>query len=384
MSDGTTYYPWWRKDASVFAALLAFAAIAFTATYFITKSYGRKQDSLARHWLAQGNLNLQNNRAKLAVADFRTALQYSHDNPAYRLRLAQALAADGETSQAIAYFLNLLEEQPGNGLYNLELARLYSRQENTRKAAQYYNAAIYGAWDTDPAAARRNSRTEYIHFLLAHNAQTQAQAEAMILAAGVSPNDIPARLNSARILLDTGEYNRAIDEYAALMKNDPVAAALGAGQAAFQSGRFLTAAKYLSIAIARGANDPSAPNLLQRAKSVLDIDPNRSRLSSTERARRVMNAFDTAGDRLRTCAVIKNQPLDTTPPSTDMQKLYDEMKALDENVSMKKLRQDPDLRDSVMDLISRIEDRTAQLCGTPTGDDWALLMLSRYGQGVQH
>jgi len=384
MNDGTIYYPWWRKDASVFAALLALAAIAFTATYFITKSYGRKQDSLARYWLSQGSLNLQKGDAKKAVADFRTALQYSHDNPAYRLRLAQALAAGGQTSQAIAYFLNLLEEQPGNGLYNLELARLYSRQGDTRKAAQYYNGAIYGAWDTDPAAARRNARTEYIRFLLTHNAPTQAQAEAMIMASGVPPNDIPARLQSARVLLDTGEYNRAIDEYSALMKNDPVGAALGAGQAAFQSGRFQTASKFLSLAVSRGANDPSANNLLQRSKSVLDLDPNRRRLSSADRARRVMNAYETAGDRLQTCAVIKNQPLNNTPPITDLQKLYDEWKASDENISERNLRQDPDLRDSVMDLVSRIEDRTAQLCGTPTGDDWALLMLSRYGEGVEH
>src|SRR4051794_32397104 len=121
--DGTISSPWWRKDASVFAALLAFGAVAFTTTYFITKSYGRRQDSLARHWLQQGENDLRSNPAK-AVADYRTALLYSHDDPAYRLRLAQALAADGHTSQAIAYFLNLLDEQPGNGLYNLELARL--------------------------------------------------------------------------------------------------------------------------------------------------------------------------------------------------------------------------------------------------------------------
>jgi tetratricopeptide (TPR) repeat protein len=384
MSNGTTNYPWWRNDASVFAALLAFAAIAFTSTYFITKAYGRRQDSLARHWLQQGSRNLVKGQAKLAVADFRTALRYSHDNPAYRLRLAQALAADGETSQAIAYFLNLLEEQPGNGLYNLELARLYSQQGNNRKAAQYYNAAIYGAWDTDPATARRNARTEYIHFLLTHNAPTQAQAEAIILASAVSPNDIPARLQSARVLLDTGEYNRALEEYSALMKNDPVAAALGAGQAAFQSGRFQSAAKFLSIAIARGATDPSAPTLLQRAKSVLDVDPNRRRIGSSDRAKRVMDAYDTAGDRLQACSVIKNQPLTTVPPATDLQKLYDEWKAANENVGLKNLRQDPDLRDSVMDLVGRIEEKTSQLCGTPTGDDWALLMLSRYGEGVEH
>jgi tetratricopeptide (TPR) repeat protein len=381
--EGTNSTPWWRKDTSVFAALLALAATAFTATYFISKSFGRKQDSLARHWLQQGDSDLKAGSPQKAAGEYRTALLYSHDNTDYRLRLAQALAANGQTTQAIAYFLSLLDEQPGNGLYNLELARLYSRLGDTRNAARYYNAAIYGAWSSNPALARRGARTEFIQFLLNHNSQTQAQAEAIILASGVSPNEIPARLEAAKILLSTGAYARAIDEYASLLKNDTVPAALGAGQAAFQSGEFKSAVKFLNLALSHGANDPNAQALLEKSKQVLDADPNRRRIDAAERARRVIQAYDTAGKRLQSCGKLKGQRLDSATPATDLQKLYDQWSAANSTVAYKILRDDPDLRDSVMELVSHIELTTAQTCGVPTGHDWALLMLTRYGEGVE-
>jgi tetratricopeptide (TPR) repeat protein len=311
-------------------------------------------------------------------------LVYSHNDSAYRLRLAQALAADGQRSQAIAYFLNLLEEQPGNGFYNLQLARLYSKQPDTRKAALYYNGAIYGAWETDPSVARRGARTEFVQFLLQHGAQTQAQAEAMILASGVPENDTPARFQSARLLLDTGEFNRALDEFSSLMRSDPAAAGVGAGEAAFRSGKFESAAKYLNAAIARGSKDPDASSMLQQARQVLNADPDRRRISNAERARRVANAFEIAGSRLETCAASKGQTLETTTPATDLQKLYSEWSALSSTFNQRKLTGDPDLRDTVMDLVSHIEQTTASICGTPTGPDWALLMLARNGEGVEH
>jgi tetratricopeptide (TPR) repeat protein len=376
--------PWWQKDASVFAALILVAALAFTATYFFSKAYGRKQDSLARRSLQTADLHLRAGETAKAVSDYRTALLYSHDNPVYRLRLARALAANGETSQAIAYFLNLLDEQPGNGLYNLELARLYSRQGNARKAALYYNGAIYGAWEDDPATARRGARTEFIRFLLSQNSRTQAQAEAMILAAGVQPTDVPARMLAARILLDTGEYDRAMDEYVALMKNDPVTAAMGAGRAAFDAGKFQSAARFLAQAVSHDTNELEAQSLLQKAKAVIDADPNRRRISSSERARRVAEAYRIAGNRLISCAESKKLPLNILSPNNPIQSLYNEWGVDESDSDPRKLAGDPDLRDTVMDLVARIEQTTAQQCGQPTGPDWALLMLARYGEGVEH
>ena len=374
--------PWWRNDAVIFAALVIVAAIAFGTTYAITKSYARREDSLARHWYQLGDSDLSANHPKQAVADFRTALLYSRDNPQFRLRLAQALAADNDVPQAIAYFLNLWEEQPGSGLYNLELARLYARDNDARKSAQYYNAAIYGIWPTDPVLHRRAARVEFIKFLLVQHQQAQAQAEAIALAASVPPGDIAGRLQAADMLVTTGDYDHALNEFSSLLKSAPAEAALGAGRAAFELGQFRSAAEYLHQAIEKGNKNPLAENLLARAQQVLNLDPWERHISADERAKRVTTAYVQAGDRLQQCAALKQQQLAVIPATTDMQQLYAEW--LRTSVDARKLAHDPDLRDSIMDLVFRIENATASDCGaTPVGPDWALLTLARDGEGVQ-
>jgi tetratricopeptide (TPR) repeat protein len=381
VSDGPPT-PWWRNDAVIFAALVFIAAIAFSATYVVTSTYKRREDSLARRWYQMGDANLTSGEPKLAVADFRTALLYSRDNPQFRLRLAEALAADNDIPQAIAYFLNLWEEQPGNGNYNLQLARLYARDNQPRKAAQYYNAAIYGVWPGDPVERRRQARMEYVKFLLATHDAANAQAEALALAAATPLSDINGRLQAANLLLVTGDTDHALAEYTALLKLAPAAAAAGAGKAAFELGEFRSAAQYLRAAMERGTQDADATVKLARAQQVLDLDPWARHLSAENRSKRVSTAFVQAGDRLQQCAAIKQQQLAVIPPTTDMQRLYSEW--LSTTVDFHKLVQNPDLRDSVMDLVFRIENATALECGDPaSGPDWALLMLARNGEGVE-
>lgn len=366
----------------IFAALVAIAVIAFGATYAVSASYMRREDSLARRWYQLGEANLAGGKPKAAVADFRTALLYSRDNPQYRLRLAQALAADNDIPQAIAYFLNLWDGQPGSGLFNLELARLYARDHDARRAAQYYNNAIYGAWPDDPVSHRRQARVEYIKFLMLQDQTAQAQAEAMALDAATPPGDVAGHLLAANLLLTTGDPEHALEEYSALRKVDDAQASLGAGRAAFQLGRFRTAADYLRAAIEHGVNDPAAQNMLAQAEEILDLDPWQRHISAAERAKRVSTAYVQAGSRLQQCAAAKQQQLAVIPPTTDLQLLYAEW--LKTSPDLPKLTRDPDLRDSVMDLVSRIENTTAGECGQPTsGPDWALLMLSRNGEGVQ-
>jgi transcriptional regulator GlxA family with amidase domain len=45
------------------------------------------------------------------------------------------------------------------------------------------------------------------------------------------------------------------------------------------------------------------------------------------------------------------------------------------------LRRNPDLADIAMDLVFRIERETSTVCGTPTGADLALLLISRMHEG---
>lgn len=377
-----TSSPWWRNDAVIFAALVAIAAVAFAATYAITASYSRREDALARRWFRQGQSDLAAGRSKAAVADFRSALLYSRDNAQYRLQLAQALAADNDIPQAIAYFLNLWEGQPGSGLFNLELARLYARAGDSRKAAQYYNNAIYGAWPDDPGLRRRQARVEYIKFLMAQNQMAQAQAEAIALDAATPPGDAEGHLLAANLSLTAGDAGHALAEYTLLRKSEPAFAALGAGRAAFQLGRYRTAAEHLQAAIDNGVADPAAKSMLAQAENILNLDPWKRGISASERAKRVSTAYVQAGTRLQQCAATKQQQLEVVPPTSDLQLLYSEWKK--DGSELPRLSRDPDFRDSVMDLAFRVESATTADCGRSSDStDQALLALSRYGEAVQ-
>jgi predicted Zn-dependent protease len=377
-----TSSPWWRNDAVIFAALVAVAAVAFAATYAVTASYSRREDALARRWFRQGQADLAAGRSKAAVADFRTALLYSRDNPQYRLQLAQALAADNDIPQAIAYFLNLWEGQPGSGLFNLELARLYARAGDSRKAAQYYNNAIYGAWPDDPGVRRREARVEYIKFLMLQNQMAEAQAEAIALDAATPLGDAEGHLLAANLSLTSGDAEHALEEFSLLRKSEPAMAALGAGRAAFQLGRYRTAAEHLQDAIENGVTDAATRNMLKQAEDVLDLDPWKRGISAADRAKRVSTAYVQAGARLQQCAASKQQQLEVVPPTSDLQLLYSEWKRQDSQLS--RLARDPDFRDSVMDLAFRIETATNADCGKSSdATDQALLALSRYGEAVQ-
>jgi tetratricopeptide (TPR) repeat protein len=373
--------PWWRNDAVVTATLVAIAGLGFTVTHFINKAYERREDAFARRWYQRGDEDLTAGKPQDAVADFRTALMYSRDNPHYRLRLAEALAANDDTSQAIAYFLNLWEKQPGSGPLNLQLARLYARLHQARAATQHYNAAIYGIWPGNPIIERRQARVEYIAFLQQENLNARAQAEAVALAASVPPDDLEGHLQAADLLLKTGDPTRAFAEYTALLRHAPAQAAFGAGQSAYQMGEMHSAVKYLQAALQHGSTAPQAKSLLLNAQKVVNADPDQRHISSSERGERTSAAYDQAGDRLQECAMFRNQVLEANPPISDLQKLYTQWTSL--SASVRKAGRDSDIRDSIMDLVFRVEDITAQQCSEPAAGspDWALLTLYREREG---
>lgn len=379
--------PWWKKDASVFAALLAIAVISFAITYVFSHTFQRRQDALSRRWYQRGEADLKSARPQQAVADLRTALRFAPDNMQYRLRLAQALAAANETDQAIPYFLNLWEGQPGNALFSLELARLYARQGDASRTVRFYNAAVYGVWDRNPIEERRKARLEYIRFLVNKQMVPQSRAEAIALAAAVPPLDIDGRFTAADTLLLTGEYDRALRAYQELIPMDRRRAALGAGMSASRLEWFGSAAKYLGLAVKEGVSDPDVASALERAQLVLSVDPTDRKLSASERSKRLKDAFSTAGARLVRCGISKGQSLDAKTvgetPSNELQSMYAEWVNTGKTTHNWRRVPTDEKASQLMDLVGRIEQQTAKDCGPPDGKDWALLTISRHGDEVR-
>lgn len=419
----------------LFLALVLIIAAAFgAATVSANRFYEAKQQRLGEMWFGRGQTALSAGQPQAAIQDFRNALYYSHDDPSYRLQLAEALVAANRISEAQSYLITLWQDQPSNSTINLQLARLAVRQGGKQNALRYYHGAIYGMWPDGAAAIRRQqTRLELIHYLLGLHDTTQADAELIALTPEL-PSDAAVHTKVGWLFMQAGDQGRALEEFQHAMHLNPrdSSAAWGAGKAAFQLGQYRPAEYYLDRAVHLQRPLPEAEKLLRTMRLVLSLNPYAPRLSSRQRTQRVVQAFRYARQRLLRCAAsqgVELQPVpavaaqastpaapQTTVPSGSpsgkkpapglvakilgrvegaqvaaptapqpprganpaaMQQLYQQVIGARNNVRSYKLARDPQLADSVMTLVNQIEMVTSHQCGNPEGADLALLLLAR-------
>lgn len=416
--------------------VLLIAAIFCTATIFAVRFYQAKQLQFGQMYFGRGQAALTAGQPHAAIQDFRDALYYSHDDPNYRLRLAEALVAADRISEAQSYLLTLWQDEPSNSTVNLQLARLAVKQGNTQSALRYYHGAIYGLWPDGEAAPRRlQTRLELIHYLLGLHDTTQADGELVALTSEL-PRSAAAHAQIGRLFLQTGDQERALQEFQQALRLDPhePSATLGAGQAAFELSQYRSAERYLDRALRLSPRSPQVQQLLTTTRLILSLDPYQRGLNSRQRARRIAQSFNYAQQRLRQCAAaqgislqsglvpatqgtprsplpnpassaapapqsgpglmakilgrVEGSPAANPPPppapatqdAVQMQQLAQEMSQKKRDVRRYRLERDPQLADSVLQLVSQAEDVTSRQCGSPSGADLALLLLSRQGE----
>jgi tetratricopeptide (TPR) repeat protein len=189
-------------------------------------------------------------------------------------------------------------------------------------------------------------------------------------------------------------YGDALAQYESVLKlnsQDAVALA-GAGEAAFQLGRYRTAVRYLEESAKANPDDAHTRERLQMASLVLQTDPFLRRIPDVERNRRITAAFAHAGDRLQSCAASKgivlnvggsvNEDESRLPLSTDWPSLWARWQAARPDIRRIGAPSNGDLPDTLMDLVFGIEQQTASVCGEPQGEDLALLLISRNREAV--
>ena len=367
-----------RQRPTMLVLLSILAVIFFLCVTGLSRVYHAQRTSVGDRWFSRGVADLNAKHYEAAVTDFRAALLYSRDEYSYQLKLAEALIGLRHTGQAFAYLLNLRDREPDNGLVNLELARIVAQRGQIDQAVRYYHNAVYAAWPPGEENNRRNARLELIDLLLQAKLQGDAQAELMALAAGAS--DEPSLKQTGDLFIRAGDYEGALEAYRAILNTDDhnAAALAGAGNAAFQLGRYPVAQQYLQSAIHVNPNDTDSAQRLQMTEMVLRIDPFRSQISTAARNKDVVDAFSTAGERLNTCRLPRRDTFGTTgsaPP------LNDEWTNLKPQITEAGLRRKPDLAQTAMDLVFRIERHTSNVCGTPTGPDLALLLIAKLHEG---
>jgi tetratricopeptide (TPR) repeat protein len=368
-----------RQRPAMLGLLTASALLFFLIVTGLSRVYHAQREALGDRWFDRGVAHLNAKRYEPAVTEFRAALLYSRDNYAYQLNLAEALIGTGQTGQAYAYLLNLWDREPENGRVNLELARIVAARGQTQQAIRYYHDAVYAAWPENQESQRQEARLELIDLLLRSKANAPAQAELIALSANEAEEPaLEDRLGD--LFMRAGDHERALAAYRLGLKSDQhdAAALAGAGNAAFQLGRYRLAEHYFEGAVAANANDQASAERLKMTEMVLRTDPFQPEISLGERNRLVVQAFATAGRRLMNCAKAKNAAAKTgsTEPN-----LVDEWTSLKPRVSLRNLERNPLLADRAMSLVFRIEKRTSVLCESPTATDSALLLISKLHEG---
>lgn len=363
-----------QREPLTILVLAVLAVIAFTLVSALVRSYQNKREGIARAFFAHGLTAAKAGRFDQAAQDYRAALDESRDDPSYQLELARALAAMDRHDEAYPYLLSLWERQPENGTVNLELARTFARRGDLDQALRYYHNAIYGIWAADADEQRRAARLELIEFLLGRQALNLAEPEILALAATIP--DVPdLHLQTAELFVRVRDYQRALGEYDHVLARDNrnKAALAGAGLVSFQLGLYRRAQGYLERAVRMDPQDRESAQKLQIANVVQQLDPFGARLSDPERSRRVLAAFEQAGQRIRDC---KERPGDANTMEA-LQALNKQWLELKHKATMTAMERQPQLRDELMDLAVSLEQKVEPMCVPANDQDQALILIGR-------
>jgi tetratricopeptide (TPR) repeat protein len=366
-----------RELVMLLCVLALMVMLALTA--LLSRMYHKKIHTLADAMFAQGEADERANQVKAALTDYRNALAYNPTNPLFQFHLAKALAAAKRHEEARSYLLNLLSESPGSGEVNLELARIAAYENSMADAMRYYQGAIYGEWASDPMATRWAVRRELCETLLNRGEVKQAAPEVIALAENTPAGDTARLKIVAQLLLRTQQWTRALDGYRNLLaadRNDRESLA-GAAQAAFQLGQYNTAMEYFDQLPRERREQPDLAASFAITGQILAMDPFVSGLSAEVRVQRTANALALAQTRAEDCARQTGQSLEQTPPQTELQRLYEQSKDLQQDWSPRYLRRFPDRLDAAMTYVFAVENAAAKACGEPQGDDRALWLLGR-------
>lgn len=349
--------------------LCTLAAVGFVVTRAAAGANRARRLRDAAAWYEAGERHLAEGRTELAITALRRATAISRDNRSYRLALSASLAADRQDDAARQVLLVVRESSPEDPEVNVRLARLAARHDDLTGAVRYYENAVYGSWGGDQGEARRQVRIELIRYLLAQQQRGRALSELLLLS-GNLPDDVKSQTEAGQLFVEAGDARRGLERFRQALRIDPrnVAALAGAGEAAFEAGDYRNAQLYLR------AVEPASSRVLElRAvvDLVLTLDPLQPRLSLRQRHDRVVAGLRRALEVLDACA--NKQPAD----SGAFKSLYTQATALEPELALDRVRRTPESIDAGVDVVYRIEQRTAETCGPGSAFDRALLLIGR-------
>lgn len=371
------------RDSIALFALFILTILLGVFTYVLFATFTRHRDVLARRWLASGEAALKSGSPDLAVEDLRSALEHAPERRDVEVELATALAAAGRDTEATAYFNSLLEAQPGNGKIHLQLARLAVKQGNAALAEEHYQSALDGTWLGDGYVRRREVRLELAGYLISRKDYLRAQLE-LRTASGNAPDEPATQLQIAGMMEQAQDPADALEIYRRQMRHHdaPVEAFEGAGRTAYALGEFDFARESLERAVLHAgfAKQSEAVRqgihaMLASCARILALYPNPD-LKVRARSLRILEDSKIARARLTSCFA-------NTNAAGEMTALQGQWQQVPANITVRALEQNPQLEQTIVNLVYDTEEQTAQICGAPAGDDALLLKIAQAPLAVQ-
>jgi tetratricopeptide (TPR) repeat protein len=364
------------QDALSLLTLFLITLTIFTLTWLLDRSFEDHRAELGRRWKARGEQALHTGHPQDAIEALRSALAYVPDRGT-EIDLATALADAGRTTEATAYFNTLWDSAPGDGIINLQLARLAARQGDEASAVLHYQVALDGTWQGNGYDRRREVRLELAGYLISRRKYNEADSQ-LLIAAGNAPDDPGIKVQIAALMEQANDLQGALGIYRTIAARHPapVAALAGAGRTAFALGMYRAAADFLSRALASptfaslSESDRAADrNLFATADRIQLLYP-ADDLPARLRAQRILTLRNTAHARLAACTA-------TPAAAASLENLAARWAQIPAHLSATALERQPDLEQTIFQLVCDTETATAPACGPPAGDDALILRIAR-------
>jgi tetratricopeptide (TPR) repeat protein len=370
------------RDAISLLTLFLFTVVIFALTLLLYRSFENHRVELGQRWKLRGEKALSEGRPKDAIDFLHSALAYVPDSGT-EIELATALAEAGRTTEATAYFNTLWESTPGDGTINIQLARLAARQGNEPLAVVHYEAALDGTWQGNGYDRRREVRLELARYLVSQHKDGEAKTQ-LLIAVGNAPDDPAIKIEIAGQMEQANDPQNALGVYRSVAARHPapLAAIEGAGRTAFALGEYRVAADYFGRTVANPAfaalpdNEKAGDrDMLDTVNHILELYPSLN-LRPRLRAQRILAAKDTAHRRLTACT---GTGPSIPPPVSALVARWEQLHS---PLTAVQLEQNPDLEQTLLQLVYDTETVTARACGAPSADDALLLRIARNPVGV--
>lgn len=361
--------------------LLAALSVGAVGVFIFTRHMAAHERQLSRKiaavWFERGVEYMQAGETDKAVASFRSATANVENDPKYVLALANALAVENHTPEALRLLLRLRDSDPENPDVNLSLARLAAQQGEVQEAVRYYQSALYGRWPNDRLDQRRQVRLELVRFLLAHQQLYLATSELYVLE-NRTPDSVAAHIELARLFAEANDLPHAFEEYVAAIRLDGsnVEALTAAGHLAFQAGNYPQAEQYLRAAQDVNPDSQETQQLLALTRAVLGSDPLLPHLTQWDRQKRLEAGLAVALTRVEDCLS------DTSDRKAiaELQSLKSEAIGATKSWKAELPADTPTVKTGV-ELIFRMEQTASGACGNPSDRDQAWLLIGRQHNG---